>query len=147
MSIFSNVTEQDLDNLRKLAKQQKNQRDLKIENRILKYPHDIRLAESLSPITTRLDEIKDSTQNSGDVIKTSQAGTPQLPFENAITTHQPIEHNEAVVYDVELENTLQNMKDYTGFFKTHHDPQRGWMINKYLIKMSRGTEVEINDIT
>ena len=36
MSIFTNVTEQDLNIIRKLADQQRNQRALKIENRILK---------------------------------------------------------------------------------------------------------------
>ena len=36
MSVYSNVTEKDLDNLRKLADQQKNHRALKIKNRILK---------------------------------------------------------------------------------------------------------------
>ena len=45
MSIYSNVTEQDLINLRKIAEQQKNQRTEKIENRILKQTHDIKLAE------------------------------------------------------------------------------------------------------
>ena len=51
MSIYPNVTEQDMNNLRKLAEQQKNQRALKIKNRILKQTHDVKLAESLSPIT------------------------------------------------------------------------------------------------
>ena len=37
------------------------------------------------------------------------------------------------------------MKDYTGFSKTYHDPQRGWMMNNYPIKMLRGTKVEINE--
>ena len=59
MSIFSNVTEQDLINLRKLAEQQKNQRARKIKNRILKQTHDIKLAESLSPITDKLDDVKE----------------------------------------------------------------------------------------
>ena len=36
MSIYSNVTEQDLINLRKLAEQQKEQRALKLKNRFLK---------------------------------------------------------------------------------------------------------------
>ena len=58
MSIYSNVTEQELDNLRKLAEQQKEQRALKIKNRNLKQTHDFKLAESLSPITKKLDEIK-----------------------------------------------------------------------------------------
>ena len=65
MSIYSNVTEQDLDNLRKLAQQQKNQRALKIKNRILKQTHDVKLAESLSPITKKLDEV-------GEIVKKSQ---------------------------------------------------------------------------
>ena len=60
MIISSNVTEQDLINLRKLAEQKKNQRALKIKNRILKQTHDIKLAENLSPITKKLDTIIES---------------------------------------------------------------------------------------
>ena len=44
MSIYSNVAEQDLINLRKLAEQQKNQRAEKLKNRILKQTHDAKLA-------------------------------------------------------------------------------------------------------
>ena len=73
MSIHSNVTEKDLDNLRKLADQQKNQRAIKIKNRILRQTHDVKLAESLSPITKKLDKINESTQNLGDVIKESNS--------------------------------------------------------------------------
>ena len=73
MSIYSNVTEQDLDNLRKLADQQKEQRALKIKNRILKQTHDIKLAESLSPITKKLDTINDSTKQITDAIKESNS--------------------------------------------------------------------------
>ena len=40
MSIYSNVTEKDLKNLRKLARQQKEQLALKIKNIILKQTHD-----------------------------------------------------------------------------------------------------------
>ena len=58
MSIYPNVTEQDLDNLRKLAQQQKEQRAIKIKNRIIEKTHDVKLAESLSPITKKLDEVK-----------------------------------------------------------------------------------------
>ena len=54
MSIYSNVTEQNLINLRRLREQQKNQRVLKIKNRILKQTHDIKLAESLCPITEKI---------------------------------------------------------------------------------------------
>ena len=157
MSIYSNVTEQDLDNPRKLAQQQKNQRAHKIKNRILKQTHDVKLAESLSPITKKLDEstskigdvIKESTQKLGNVIKEN---TPQLAIENTpqpaienTPIHQPIEDNEGRIYDVQLENTLNKMADNTGFFKTHYDRQRGWMLNNLPVKSSGGTEVEIND--
>ena len=73
MSIYSNVTEKDLDNLRKLADQQKNEQALKIKNRILKQTHDVKLAESLSPITKKLDTINESTQKISDVIKESNS--------------------------------------------------------------------------
>ena len=58
MSIYSNCTEQDLIILRKLAEQQKNQRAETIKNRILKQTHDIKLAERLSPVRKKLDEVK-----------------------------------------------------------------------------------------
>ena len=70
MSIYSNVTEQDMINLRKLAQQQKEQRAIKIKNRILKETHDIKLAESLSPITKK---IKKSTKKISEVIKESNS--------------------------------------------------------------------------
>ena len=73
MSIYSNVTEKDLENLRKLAQQQKEQRALKIKNRILKETHDIKLAESLSPITKKLDKINKSTKKIKNVIKGSNS--------------------------------------------------------------------------
>ena len=73
MSIYSNVTEQDLINLRKLAEQQKEQRAEKFKNRILKQTHDLRLAESLSPITKKLDEVNKSTQEVGYIMKTSNS--------------------------------------------------------------------------
>ena len=117
MSIYSNVTEQDFINLRKLAEQQKNQRAPKIKNRFLKQTHDIKLAENFSPITEKLDEVKKSTQDLADVIKESQPETPQLAIEKTPTTHHPIENNEGTIYDVEIENTLNKMTDTTGFLR------------------------------
>ena len=124
MSIYSNVTEQDLINLRKLAEQQKEQRALKIRNEILKQTHDIKLAESLSPITNKLDEtskklgdvIKESTQNLGNVIK--ENNTPQLAIENTPTI-QSVEINEGMIYDVDLENTLKVWKTILLGFSKH----------------------------
>ena len=143
MSIYFNVTEQDLINLSTLAEQQKEQRALKIKSKILKQTHDIKLAESLSPITKKLDEVKESTQELGEVIKKSQRNTPHLAIENT-PTHQPMEINEGTIYNVELENTLNNMKKNTGFFQTKHYSERGWKLNIQPINILRGTEVEIN---
>ena len=151
MSIYSNVTEEDLNNLHKLAEQQKEQRALKIKNRILKQTHDEKLSESLSPITKKLDEtsknlsdvIKESTQNLGNVIK--ENNTPQVAIENTPTTQQPIEENGGRVYDVQLENTLNKMAGNTGFFKTHYDQQRGWMLNNIPIKSPGGTKIIVDE--
>ena len=57
MSIYSNVTQEDLIKLRKLAEQQKNQRVPKIQNSILKQTRDKKLAENLSPMTKNLEEL------------------------------------------------------------------------------------------
>ena len=65
MNIYSNVTEQDLIFLRKLADQQKNQRAVEIKKRISKQSHDIRLAKSLSLKTKKLDTIIERTKRSG----------------------------------------------------------------------------------
>ena len=69
MIIYSKVTEQDLINLSKLAEQQKNQRAEKIKNRILKQTHDIKLAQTLSPITKKLDTIRESTKQLNESTK------------------------------------------------------------------------------
>ena len=63
MSIYSNVTQEDLNKLSQLAEQQKNQRAIKIKNRILKQTHDEKLAEAFKPITNKLEKINESTKN------------------------------------------------------------------------------------
>ena len=83
MSIYSNVTEQDMINLRKLAEQQKNERARKIQNKILKQTHDIKLAESLSPITKKLDETtknleKAIAENPKNILLISEIQTPAI---------------------------------------------------------------------
>ena len=60
-SIHSNEIEQVLINLRKLAEQLKKQRALKIKNGISKQTHDVKLAKTLSPRTTKLDFINETT--------------------------------------------------------------------------------------
>ena len=71
MNVHSNVTEKYLINLGKLAEQQKNQRTFKIKNRLFKQTHDIKLAESLSPITKNLDVIIESAKQLSEMVKKS----------------------------------------------------------------------------
>ena len=107
MSNYSKVTEQDLNNLRKLAEQQKNQRALKIKNRILNQTHDVKLAESLSPITKKLDVINETTKQLGEIVRKSddEDGNTQTPaIENIIGTSS-------------LRDTLAFMKKSNNFFK------------------------------
>ena len=66
MSIHSNVSDEDMIILRELAEQQKNQRPLRIKDRILKQTLDIKLAESLSPITKKLEKVKEALKNMRD---------------------------------------------------------------------------------
>ena len=160
MSFYSNVTEQDMINLRKLSDQQKEQRALKIKNRILKQTHDVKLAESLSPITEKLDAtnknlsdvFKESTKNLGNVIK--ENNTPQLAIENTtqpgIENNQlPIENNQddtqpGILYDVSLENTLTNMKDkQKGFFKIEKDENGQRLWNGIPVEISGDSRIEI----
>ena len=89
MSICSNVTEQDLINLRKLAEEQKNQRALKIRNRFFNQTHDIRLAEKLSPITKKVDVVNETSEQLGEKVKKSEVedGNTQTPaIENILSS-------------------------------------------------------------
>ena len=122
----------------------KNNELLKFKKRFLKQTHDVKLAESLSPITKKVDEVIKSTEELGEIVKESKPETPQLAIENT-PTNEPIENKDGVAYDVELENTLNNMKDNTGFLKTFYDRERGWIWNGHSVKLIGGTGVEIND--
>ena len=115
MSIYSNVTEQDLINLRKLAEQQKNQRALEIKKRILKQTHDVKLAESLSPLTEKIDEVNKSTQEVGETIEKSQ------PSRNIKTILQNSGSQTPAIKNTNLSrslfDTLTHMKGNKKFFK------------------------------
>ena len=162
MSIYSNVTEQDLINLRKLAEQQKNQRAIKIKNRILEKIHDKKLAESLSPLTKRLDLIENNKgEKIGDIIKKSESESETLAIENTQTQPETpaientqtqtetlaIENTQTqpgVLYEVSLENTLTNMKNKEkGFFKMREDidGQKYW--NGLPVDISGDSRIEI----
>ena len=117
MSIYSNITEEDLINLRKLAEQQKEQRALKIKNRILEKTHNKKLAESLSPLTKRLDLIENNTgEKIGDIIKKSESESPAI--ENTKTILQNSESQTPAIENTSqaLRDTLTLMKRNKNFF-------------------------------
>ena len=145
MSIYSNVTEQDLDNLRKLAQQQKEQRALKIKNRILKQTHDKKLAEFLSPITEKLDEVKKTTQELGDVMKESKPKTPQLAIENIkpISRNSESQTPKLVTASDELAKTFSKMNDSKIFFKVIRDAEGNFSWNNKEVIPLGGNRVEI----
>ena len=139
-------------NLRKLAQQQREQRAEKIKNRVLKQTHDKKLAESLSPITKKLDE----TTKKLEVIKESQPKTPQLAIANTqtpaienTTTSQslPIENERiqpGVIYETSLENTLSNMKNNSGFFIIEETDDGEIFWNGFPVEKMGGNRLKIN---
>ena len=142
MCIYSNVTEQDLVNLRKLEEQQKNQRDEKIINRILKQTHDVKLAESLSPITKLLDEVIKSTQEVGEIIKKSQ------PSQNIKTILQNSESQTPAIENTNISrsslDTLAFIKTSKKFFKLTEDGRKVYW-NEVLINPLGDNRSSIND--
>ena len=147
MSIYSNVTEQDLDNLRKLAQQQKNQRALKIKNRILKQTHDEKLAESLSPITKRLDLIENNKgEKIGDLIKKSETPAiedkPQSAIEDEITQTPTVEN---INISRQLLDTLALMKSKKNFFKLTEDDNSKVYWNGVLINPLGDNRISIKN--
>ena len=62
MSVYSNVTEEDLLSLEKLANEQKNEKARKIKNRIFKQTYNQKLAETFEPITKKIDEVVEGTK-------------------------------------------------------------------------------------
>ena len=139
MSIYSNVTEQDMINLRKLAQQQKEQRAIKIKNRILKQTHDVKLAKSLSPITKKLDE---TTKKLGEVIKESQPSQHiQSILQNSESQTPAVEN---ITVSDSLRDTLSFMKQSNNFFKLEQDDKKIFWKKIPIIPLG-GNMVSIND--
>ena len=148
MSIYSNVCEQDLINLRKLAEQQKNERALKIKNRISKETHNEKLAESLKPITKRLDLVENNKgEKIGELNKKLEQETPAIENTQTQPETPAIENTQTqpgILYDVSLENTLTNMKDKEkGFFKKIEDENGQKFWNGIPVVISGDSRIEI----
>ena len=80
MSINPNKTQQNLIILPKLAEKQKNQRAIKFKRRLFKQTHDIKLAEIISPIAMKLEDVRTSTQKVGEDLNENKSF--QLEIEN-----------------------------------------------------------------
>ena len=152
MSIYSNVTEQVLINLRKLPEQQKNQRAEKIKNRILKQTHDKRLSERLSPILMKLEEVNKSTKKIGEVIKGSNSENEKIqeivPFEiesedENIQTNLRALPNSSVFSD-QMTKTLGRLMSSSNSLKIEPSPS-GATILGVPIKTLGGDRIQIKD--
>ena len=86
MSFYPNLSKQDLINLSKLAEQQKNQRAIKIKNKVSRQKFDKLLAEPFSFLTNKLEEVVKTTKNLGEVLMKINSGdenTQTTSIENA----------------------------------------------------------------
>ena len=123
-------------NLCKIAEQQKEQRVLKFKKGILKQTHDIRLAESLSPITKKLDEVNESTKQLGKIVKNTDVedGISQTPAIKNIPGTQS------------LRDTLTHMKGSRNFFELveKDDGQVFW--NKIPVKALGENRISVKDL-
>ena len=133
MSIFSNVTKEDKISLSKLAEQQKNQRAIKIKNRVLKKTHVKKLSKNFSPITKKIEDVDESNKKFSEVIQDSIS-------EN---------ENTRELYPVELEadtsedENIQKMKTLpssSSFSNSMHDMLGSLMNSRFSSKL---TEVEM----
>ena len=133
MSIYSNVNEQDLDHVRKLAQQQKEQRAPKIKNRILKQTHDFKLAESLSPITKKLDNINKSAKEIGEVFKetNSKVDIKALPNNSKFSNS--------------MRQMIGSLMNSRNFLKITQDESGKANILGVPIQISEGDTIKINE--
>ena len=137
MSIYSNVSEQDLNNLRKLAQQQKEQRALKIKSRILKETHDNTLAESLPPITKKLDEVNKTTQESPKKLDTINESFKELNSEiniEVITTPSIL-----------LQKKIDTLSEATNSLKLKQDKYGNLSILGAPLKSLGGDKLRVHD--
>ena len=158
MSIYSNVAEQDLNNLRKLANQQKEQRALKIKNRILKQTHDKKLAESLSsitdPITERLDEVNKSAKKLDSIKESFSPNNENLDTINESTQkvgdiikESNAENNKEITItpSILLQNTFKSLTESPSSLKLKHDKNGNFSILGTNITPLGGDKVQVFD--
>ena len=89
--------------------------------------------------------IKKSEQDTSQLaIENTQTETPRLPIENNPTTHHLEENKDGVIYDVEKENTLNNMEN-VGFFKIEERDNGDVFWNGFPVEKIGGNKIKINE--
>ena len=89
MSIYPNVSQQHLINLRKVAEDKKNQRALEIESRISKETHDTKLAGGFAPVTKHWDNIIETTRNLSEIVEKTNVEDGKAQAQAVIKYHRP----------------------------------------------------------
>ena len=128
MSIYPNVTQEDLNKLSELAEQQKEQRANKIKNRILKQTHDEKLAETFKPITNKLEKINESTKN---------LDPKYLLFQNQLPEGVKVSDN--------LIQTFAFMNKSKNFFKAVRNDEGKLSWNNKVIEPLGGNKIKIDN--
>ena len=93
--------------------------------------HDLKLTETLSTITAKLDEIDNSTEKPGD--KNIKSNSENEKLQLAIQNTQNYSHP-GVLYDTSLENKLTNLKTAKNFFKIAERPNGDIFRNRISIE-------------
>ena len=107
MSVYPNVTMEDVIELAKLLKQQKNQRAIEMKIKILKQTHQKQLAETVTPITRKLSKTTEAIQKlSFSEAKNAMSIQPTKNTQN----HSREGVTEGIVHDTSLEHTIENIK-------------------------------------
>ena len=144
MSIYSNVTEEDLEKLRKLSDQQTNQRAEKIKNRILKQTHDVKLAESLSPITKKLDEVNKSAQRFLSPINKKLDTINKSTQKVGNIIKESNSENEIILSNL-LKNTFESLENTTNSLKINKDEDGNMSILSTPLKSLGGDKIQVYD--
>ena len=130
MSVYSNVTEEDLLSLEKLAEQQKNEKARKIKKRIFKQTYDQKLSETFEPITKKIDKVVEATK--------------ELELPNVVNNFM-LESPPGVTMSRELFATVGKMVNARNKFKLDQKKGGRYMFNGVNVDPMGGNNVKIGE--
>ena len=130
MSVYSNVTGEDLLSLEKLAEQQKNEKARKIKKRIFKQTYDQKLSETFEPITKKIDKVVEATK--------------ELELPNVVNNFM-LESPPGVTMSRELFATVVKMVNARNEFKLDQKKGGRYMFNGVNVDPMGGNNVKIGE--